>query len=136
MAATVLVDTNVILDILTDDPVWAEWAIGQLERLATSARLAINPIIYSELAVGFTAPDELDTVLAQMAFEYEDVPRAALFLAAAAFRRYRAGGGVKRSPLPDFYIGAHAQAAGYVLLTRDATRYRTYFPQVELISPD
>ena len=135
MTNTVLVDTNVILDVLTDDPAWADWAIGQLERLAPSARLLIDPIIYAELAVGFTAPDELDAVLAQMAFDYEEVPRSALCLAAAAFRRYRAGDGVKTSPLPDFFVGAHAQAGGYALLTRDVARYRTYFSQVELILP-
>ena len=136
MATAVLVDTNVILDILTDDPEWAEWAIGQLELLASTARLAINPVVYAELAVGFSSMAELEAVLDQMAFEYEEVPRTALFIAAGAFRRYRASGGAKTSPLPDFFIGAHAEAAGYVLLTRDAARYRTYFPQVELISPD
>ncbi len=131
----VLVDSNVILDILTEDQTWFEWSSGQVAACAEQGSLLINPIIYAELSIGFTQPEELDAALPQSFFQREPLPYEAAFLAGKAFLAYRQRGGERRSPLPDFYVGAHAMVAGHTLLTRDATRYRTYFPEVSLIAP-
>jgi len=131
----VLVDANVLLDILTDDPQWADWSAAKLEQ-ALPRGLAINAIIYGELAVGFHQEAELENALALMDLKRLAVPYAAAFRAGHAFVEYRKRGGERRSPLPDFIIGAHALAEGMTLLTRDATRYRTYFPKLKLIAPD
>jgi hypothetical protein len=131
----VLVDANVLLDVLTRDPVWAAWSQGQLDTLAPMAKLVINPIVYAEVAVGFSSIDELDRVLPEALVDREGLPWEAAFAAARTYRIYRDRGGTRRSPLPDFFIGAHAAVRGYRLLTRDAARYRTYFPAVELITP-
>jgi len=131
----VLVDSNVLLDVATVDPVWGSWSSATLERTADESVLVINPLIYAEVSVGFPTIEELEAALPTDLYRREDLPYEAAFLAGKSFLHYRQGGGGKRSPLPDFYIGAHAAVAGYRLLTRDATRYRTYFPKLELIAP-
>lgn len=131
----VLVDANVLLDVLTDDPVWADWSASQLDRHAGDAQLCINPIIYAEVSVGFERIEQLDQVLAPEAFTRLDLPWDAAFLAGKAFLRYRRAKGSRSSPLPDFFIGAHAAIDGMALLTRDAKRYRTYYPKLDLICP-
>jgi len=131
----VLVDSNILLDIATDDPVWSGWSASALHHAGRDGRLVINPIIYAELSVSHSRIETLDALLPQDIFHREALPWAAAFLAGKAFHAYRQRGGARRSPLPDFYIGAHAAIAGYKLLTRDRGRYATYFPTVELISP-
>lgn len=132
---TTLVDSCVLLDIITDDPKWADWSIQKLAEAADTGRVVINPIIYAEVSVGFDAAEDLDAVLAPEDFERELLPYKAGFLAGKAYLRYRRAGGAKTTPLPDFYIGAHAAIAGYHLLTRDANRYRAYFPRLPLVTP-
>jgi predicted nucleic acid-binding protein len=132
----VLVDSNVLLDVATSDPTWGDWSAETLERTADSANLVINPLVYAEVSIGFDAIEDLEHALPVDLYRREALPYEAGFLAGKCFRRYRRAGGQKRSPLPDFYIGAHAAVAGYRLLTRDATRYRSYFPNLSLISPD
>lgn len=130
----VLVDTNVLLDIFTADPKWFTWSSAHLEsRMAQG--LAINPIICAELAASFQKEEELDAALALSDLERLALPYEAAFRAGHAFVAYRRKGGNRRSPLPDFFIGAHAEVAGLSLLTRDAARYRTYFPRLKLITP-
>lgn len=133
--SSVLVDSNVILDVLTEDQTWFEWSSGQLADCAEQGGLLINPIIYAEISIGFKQRTELETALPEPFFQREPLPYEAAFLAGKAFLSYRQRGGERRSPLPDFYIGAHAMVAGLSLLTRDATRYCTYFPEVSLIAP-
>ena len=133
--STVLVDSNVLLDVLTEDPEWCEWSADQITRLADDNLLAVNPIIYAEVSVGFHRVEDLEAALPENAFERLPLPWAAGFLAGKCFLSYRRRGGTRRSPLPDFYIGAHAAVAGLVLLTRDAARYRTYFSRLDLICP-
>ncbi len=130
-----LVDTNVLVDVLANDPEWADWSIGQLRAQARVHRLAINPVIYAELALTFSTVEALDEALAGMELPVLDIPRPALFLAGKAFARYRKAGGLKNSVLSDFFIGAHAAVAGLPLLTRDVRRYATYFPTVRLVTP-
>ncbi|HET9105794.1 MAG TPA: type II toxin-antitoxin system VapC family toxin [Steroidobacteraceae bacterium] len=130
-----LVDTNVLLDLFEDDPRWASWSQEQLESAALTDQLTINAVIYAELSVAFARIEELEAVIAQAALSVEPIPREALFLAGKAFIDYRRRRGGKDGVLPDFFIGAHAAVAGCALLTRDAARYRTYFPSVRLISP-
>lgn len=132
----VLVDTNVILDVTTDDPRWGSWSAAQLAEAATRSRLAINPIIYAEVSMGFDRTEDLDSALQQSDFIRLPLPHEAGFLAGKCFLRYRRVGGARRSPLPDFYIGAHAAVERLTLLTRDARRYRTYFPTLKLIAPE
>ena len=131
----VLVDSNVLLDVVTDDPLWGGWSVAALERAANQSSLIINPIVYAEVSMGFTRVEELEEALPDAVFAREALPYEAVFLAGKAFLAYRKRGGVRRAPLPDFYIGAHAAVAGHALLTRDARRYRTYFPTVRLIAP-
>jgi predicted nucleic acid-binding protein len=125
----------VILDVVTDDPTWGDWSGEMLALCAESGRLVINPIIYAEVSVGFARIEELDEVLSADSFRREPLPWDAGFLAGKCFLEYRRRGGSRRSPLPDFYIGAHAAVTGMLLLTRDARRYRTYFPQLNLLAP-
>jgi len=132
----VLVDSNVLLDVVTDDPTWATWSSRSLGEAADEAILIINAIIYAEVSIGFASIEALEDALPPDLYRREYLPYEAAFLAGKAFLRYRGAGGVKGSPLPDFYIGAHAAVAGYRLLTRDEARYRTYFPTLELIAPD
>mgnify|MGYP001028433769 CR=1 FL=1 len=131
----VLVDSNVLLDVLTEDPVWFNWSAEQLAIAAESFTLIINPIIYSEVSVGFTTIEELEECLPVDVFVRQPLPWEAGFLAGKCFVSYRRSGGTRRSPLPDFYVGAHAAVAGLSLLTRDVSRYRTYFPTLKLIAP-
>ncbi|HEY4732371.1 MAG TPA: type II toxin-antitoxin system VapC family toxin, partial [Gammaproteobacteria bacterium] len=133
--ADILVDSNVILDVVTEDPKWYEWSAGQLEKLAESHTLVINPIIYSEVSIGFDRIEDLDRSLPPDFFRRDPLPWDAAFLAGKCFIKYRRSGGKRRSPLPDFYIGAHAAIGGVALLTRDMNRYKTYFPKLVLISP-
>jgi predicted nucleic acid-binding protein len=131
----VLVDSNVILDIATVDPVWLHWSEAMMRHLADEASLVINPLIYAEVAVRYRSLEDLETALPNDLFKRDPLPYEAAFLAGRAFRMYRRRGGTRTSPMPDFYIGAHAAVRRYRLLTRDAARYRTYFPTVELIAP-
>lgn len=132
----VLVDASVLLDVLTDDPEWRRWSEDQLARLSEVEDLAINPIIYAELSPAFRTARELESALKGLPIQRLMLPYDAGFLAGRAFVRYRAEGGARRSPLPDFYIGAHAQLEGMLLLTRDVRRYRSYFPKVRLVCPE
>ena len=133
--ATVLVDSNVLLDVLTENPHWLAWSADNLALQAERAVLAINPIIYAEVSVGFERIEDLDAALPPGLFRREVLPWEAGFLAGKCFRAYRRRAGVRRSPLPDFYIGAHAAVAGMALLTRDPARYRTHFPRLKVIAP-
>jgi predicted nucleic acid-binding protein len=130
-----LVDSSVILDIVTDDADWAERSAEALARARDEGSLVINPIVYAEVSTGFDRVEDLDDAVSPDDFQREQLPYEAGFLAGKAFLAYRRRGGQSRSPLPDFYIGAHAAVRGYRLLTRDGSRYRTYFPTVELIAP-
>jgi predicted nucleic acid-binding protein len=131
----VLIDTNVLLDVVTDDPQWADWSQSQLEAAALNDPLAINAVVYAELSIGFRRIEEVEAVLAKAQVAIEEIPREALFLAGKAFQRYKARGGARTGVLPDFFIGAHAAVLGVPLLTRDARRYRDYFPKLELLAP-
>lgn len=133
--STTLVDSNVILDILTEDETWLEWSADALARSAEAGRLAINPIIYAEVAIRFSTIEKLDEVVAENYFAREPLPWEAAFLAGHAFLRHRGRGGTKVHPLPDFYIGAHAAVESLTLLTRDPRRYRTYLPRLSLVTP-
>ena len=130
-----LVDSNVLLDVLTEDPTWAGWSGEALVRAFDEGPVVINPVVYAEVSIGFDRIEELDEALPETAFMREPLPYPAGFVAGKAFLTYRRGGGTKPTPLPDFYIGAHAAVAGYRLLTRDVRRYRTYFPRLELVTP-
>ena len=130
-----LVDTNVILDVVLADVRWAEWSLRHLDMAAVAGPLVINDIIYAELAAGYPAIEALDELVAGMGLRLEPMPRPALFLAAKAFRQYRARGGTRTGVLPDFFIGAHAAVSGWPLLTRDVRRYRDYFPTVDVTGP-
>jgi predicted nucleic acid-binding protein len=131
----VLVDSNVLLDLAEHDPQWLGWSAPAVQRLADERVLVINPIVYAEVSIGFERPGDVDAVLPAEIYRREPLPYEAAFLAGKAFLAYRRRGGAGTSPLPDFYIGAHAAVRRYRLLTRDAARYRTYFPTVELIAP-
>ncbi len=132
----ILVDSNIILDVFLDDPNWAEWSESKLEKFSSITKLFINPVIYSEVSVGFKRIEELESALTRSGFQMLEIPKEALFLAGKAFLKYRKNRGTKRSPLPDFYIGAQAAIFDMDLITRDVTRYRMYFPTVRLISPE
>jgi predicted nucleic acid-binding protein len=131
----VLVDSNVLLDVLTEDAQWYEWSSGSLAAQAERRILRINPIIYSEVSVGFDRIEDLEEALPREVLRRTALPWEAGFLAGKCFLRYRKSGGARRSPLPDFYIGAHAAVSRMTLLTRDASRYRTYFPKLEMVAP-
>lgn len=135
MADATLVDTNVLLDLVTDNADWADWSQRQLEAAAVRGPVLINDVVYAELSVGFLRIEEVDAVLSMARVDIAPVPRAALFLAGKAFQHYRSRGGGRTGVLPDFFIGAHAAVAKLPLLTRDVRRYRTYFPTVSLIAP-
>ncbi|HTE44077.1 MAG TPA: type II toxin-antitoxin system VapC family toxin [Gemmatimonadaceae bacterium] len=131
----VLVDSNVLLDVLTEDPDWFEWSSAALEEQADMSPLIINPIVYAEVSVRFERIEEIEEALPSEMFRREPLPWEAAFLAGKCFRAYRRRGGAKRSPLPDFYVGAHAAVRGLSLLTRDAGLYRSYFPTLSVIAP-
>lgn len=130
-----LVDSNVLLDLVTDDAQWGPWSAEALARAADESVLAINPLIFAEVSIGFSTVEELDQLLPAHDFARLPLPYEAAFLAGKAFLSYRRKGGQRIAPLADFYIGAHAAVAGMRLLTRDSRRYRTYFPTVDLIAP-
>jgi len=132
----VLVDSNVLLDVITQDHEWSDWSTSALREAADSAPLVINPIIYAETSVRFSRIETLEAALSQTDLRREAIPFEAAFLAGKAFVTYRRRGGIRRSPLPDFFIGAHAAVRDYRLLTRDGARYRDYFPKLELVAPD
>ena len=131
-----LVDTNVLVDVLEDDPEWSDWSINQLRSQAKIHRLAINPVIYSELSLTFSSAEALDLTINDLGLAMIEIPRAALFLAGKAFTRYRRQRGKKQNVLSDFFIGAHAAVSDFPILTRDSRRYTSYFPGIILITPD
>lgn len=130
-----IVDSNVILDIVTEDKRWFGWSSKTLAHYSETHVLVVNPVIYAEVSIGFERIEDVETVLSPMLFRRDPIPWEAAFLAGKCFLQYRKQGGGKRSPLPDFFIGAHAAVLGIPLLTRDAARYRTYFPKLKLIAP-
>jgi predicted nucleic acid-binding protein len=130
-----LVDSNVLLDVVTDGEAWADWSQGQLEQAASAGPLIINNVIYAEISTRYSTVEDVDAMLRNLDIGVATIPRTALFLAGKAYLRYRATGGVRTGVLADFFIGAHAAVEQRPLLTRDARRYRTYFPTVELITP-
>jgi len=131
----ILADTNVLVDLTTGDPVWAEWSQRQLSAAALTDELAINDVVYAELSVRYARIEQVEAALKGIRATLIPIPRMALFLAGKAFQQYRAAGGVRTGVLPDFFIGAHAVIADVPLITRDARRYRTYFPGIDLITP-
>ena len=131
-----LVDTNVLLDVLEDDPAWADWSVRQLRAQAQVHELFINPVIYSELSLAFESVKAVDEAIDDMGLSFQELPRPALFLAGRAFVKYRRRGGIMANVLADFFIGAHAAVLSCGILTRDGRRYRNYFPRVALVVPD
>nr|WP_299500337.1 type II toxin-antitoxin system VapC family toxin [uncultured Rhizobium sp.] len=132
----ILVDTNVLLDLVTDDPIWAPWSVDRLEAAALEGPLLINDVVYAELAVRYAKIERLDEFVAAAGLIQAPIPKAALFLAGKAFTAYRKSGGSRTGVLPDFFIGAHAAVGGFPVLTRDSGRYRSYFPKLTLITPE
>jgi predicted nucleic acid-binding protein len=131
----ILVDSNVILDVATDDPTWGDWSARALARAADRSVLVINPIVFAEVSIGFDRIEDLERALPNELYRREPLPYEAAFLAGKSYLAYRQRGGRRSSPLPDFYIGAHAAVAGHELLTRDAARCRSYFPTVVVVAP-
>ena len=130
-----LVDSNVLVDVLQDDPQWADWSVRQLRAQASIHQLVINPVVYAEISLSFSTLEALDGVIDTLGLALHEVPRPALFLAARAFAQYRRRGGSKQQVLPDFFIGAHAAVQGWPLLTRNAAQFRTYFPSLQVLAP-
>ncbi|CAN7647315.1 type II toxin-antitoxin system VapC family toxin [Bosea sp. LjRoot9] len=133
--SAILIDSNVLLDVMSEDPQWFSWSAQALSEAADSARLVINPIIYAEVSVRYSRIEDLDLALPKAMIDREALPYEAAFLAGKCFLAYRRQGGTKQAPLPDFFIGAHAAISGYRLMTRDPARYRSYFPTVPLVTP-
>ena len=134
--SSVLIDANVLLDVMTEDARWLQGSAEAIGRAADRYRLVINPVIFAEVSIRFSRIEDLDAALPKTMFDREAIPYEAAFMAGKSYLAYRRRGGTRRSPLPDFFIGAHAAVAGYLLMTRDATRYRTYFPKLPLIVPN
>lgn len=132
---TTLVDSNVLFDYLSEDETWCDWSGAMLSEAARRGAVAINALIYAEVSIGYTKIEDVEAALPADYFLRLPLPWEAAFLAGKCFERYRRTGGTRRSPLPDFYIGAHAAVAGMTLLTRDARRYRTYFPRLKIVAP-
>ncbi|CAN7467838.1 type II toxin-antitoxin system VapC family toxin [Rhizobium sp. LjRoot254] len=132
----VLVDSNVLLDLIKEDPVWINWSLAMLEAAALDGALLINPIIYAELSIGYPTIEALEEFTTGTGLRMAEIPKEALFLAGKAFASYRRLAGSKTGVLPDFFIGAHATVSGLPILTRDVGRYRTYFPAVQLLTPE
>lgn len=132
----IFIDTNVLVDIATRDPLWAHWSLAQLESASISGALMINDVVYAELCVRYERKEDVDGFLAAAEVDIAPMHRDVLFLAGKVFGLYRNAGGTKSGVLPDFFIGAHASVLGCPLLTRDVRRYRTYFPKLELITPE
>jgi predicted nucleic acid-binding protein len=135
MMNEMMLDSNVLLDVLTEDPVWYEWSSRALSRAAEAGALVINMVVYAEVSVGFDRIEDLDAALPASMFRRRPIPAEAAFLAGKCFARYRRRGGQKQAPLPDFFIGAHAAVEGMSLVTRDDRRYRTYFPGLRIVAP-
>jgi predicted nucleic acid-binding protein len=133
--SAIFVDSNILLDIMTEDPRWFAWSSETLARCADNSSLVINPIVYAEISIRFKAIEDLEDALPKSMIERRDIPWEAAFLAGKCFMKYRRSGGKKTAPLPDFFIGAHAAVEKMYLLTRDPSRYRTFFPTVRLITP-
>jgi len=131
----IFVDTNVLIDVTTEDPTWFEWSRQELNAAAARDELSINVVVYAELSIRYDTIDQVDRVIEDLGVILEPIPPAALFSAGKAFQRYRSAGGARTGVLPDFFLGAHAVTIGAPLLTRDTRRYRTYFPELRLISP-
>jgi len=131
-----LVDSNVLLDVISQDPIWFDWSAEVLQTSANFTRLVINPVIFAEVSIRFSTIEELEGALPAGLLEREPIPFEAAFLAGKCFMEYRKKGGMRVSTLPDFFIGAHAAVAGYRLITRDAARYRTYFPKLDVLAPE
>ncbi len=134
--SSVLIDANVLLDVMTEDARWLQGSAEAIERAADRYRLVINPVIFAEVSMRFSRIEDLDAALPKTMFDREAIPYEAAFMAGKSYLAYRRRGGTKRSPLPDFFVGAHAAVAGYQLMTRDVRRYRTYFPKLPLVVPD
>ncbi len=131
----VFIDSCVLLDLFTNDPVWADWSEGVLGQYSQSNSLFVNSIVYTEISIGFNRIEEVEDVIAQTGVKVLEIPREALFLAGKIFLDYRRNKGTKKSTLPDFFIGAHATVSSFDLVTRDTARYKTYFPNIKLICP-
>jgi predicted nucleic acid-binding protein len=131
-----LVDSNIILDIFLDDPKWADWSVTALTNASYKSKLYINQIVYTEVSIGFDKIEKLELALHKGGFQMLEMPKEALFLAGKAYLNYKRGKGTKKSPMPDFYIGAQAAVLGLDLITRDKGRYRTYFPSVRIVCPE
>ena len=131
----ILVDTNVLMDVFAADPKWADWSIARLDEWSRRGPLFVNPVIYAELGAGFASVEALDALIEEAALTFEEMPRDALFLAAKAHVLYRQRGGTRHGVRADFFVGAHAAVRRWPILTRDAARYRGYFPTVELVTP-
>jgi predicted nucleic acid-binding protein len=134
--SAILIDSNVLLDVMSEDARWFAWSAETLATMAERFRLVINPIVYAEVSTRYSRIEDLDEALPRAMLDREPIPYEAAFLAGKSFLAYRRRGGTKQAPLPDFLIGAHAAVAGYRLMTRDAARYRTYFPKLSLVTPD
>lgn len=132
----VFVDSCVLLDLFTNDPNWAEWSESVLEKYSQTNTLYINSIVYTEVSIGFEKIEEVETAISALGVKVIEMPREALFLTGKAFLKYRRKKGTKKSPLPDFFIGAHSTVSEFNLITRDLAKYKTYFPQVKLIHPE
>jgi len=132
----ILADTNVLLDLVTNDPTWFDWSRQRLAEAARSRELAVTPVVFAELSIRFSTVEAVESALRSLGALMSATPHGALFLAGKAFQQYRAAGGPRTGVLPDFFIGAHAVIAGAPLITRDTRRFRTYFPGIELIAPD
>jgi len=132
----IFVDSCVLLDLFTDDPDWADWSENILDRYSQTNTLYINSTVYTEVSIGFNKIEEVEVAISQLGIKVLEIPREALFLAGKVFLKYRKNKGTKNSPLPDFFIGAHAIVSKFDLITRDSTKYKTYFPQLKLIHPD
>jgi predicted nucleic acid-binding protein len=131
-----LVDSNVLLDVVTDEQLWGDWSQDQLEQAALKGSLVINDVIYAEVSTRYETIEAVESMLRDLRIDVVPIPREALFVAGKAFLQYRAAGGIRTSVLPDFFIGAHAAVEQLPLLTRDTRRYRSYFPTVNLIAPE
>jgi predicted nucleic acid-binding protein len=132
----ILIDSCVLLDLFTDDPLWANWSERMLDTFSQTNTLYINTIVYTEISIGFAEIEVLDEAIEELGIKVLEIPREALFLTGKTFLKYRRNKGTKIAPLPDFFIGAHAAVSNFTLVTRDVAKYRTYFPQVNLVCPD
>ena len=132
----ILIDSCILLDLFTNDPNWADWSESILDKYSQTNTLFINSIVYTEISIGFKKIEELEKAISELGIKVLEIPREALFLTGKAFLKYRKNKGTKKSPLPDFFIGAHASVSRLSLVTRDVVKYKTYFPQINLVCPD